>query len=37
MREQWLNLKSVKDMGEAVKTVAKFGEPRPLSDMKPTN
>jgi 2-methylcitrate dehydratase len=37
MREQWLNLKSVKDMGEAVKTAAKFGEARPLSDMKPTN
>jgi 2-methylcitrate dehydratase len=37
MRGQWLNLNSVKDMGEAVKTAAKFGEPRPLSDMKPTN
>jgi len=37
MSAQWMNLKDVKDMGEAVKTAAKFGAPRPLSDMKPTN
>ena len=35
MREQWLNLKNVRDMADAVKTVAKYGAPRPLSDMKP--
>jgi 2-methylcitrate dehydratase len=33
MREQWFNLKDVKDMGDAVKMVAKYGAPRPLSDM----
>jgi 2-methylcitrate dehydratase len=36
MREQWLNLKDVKDMGDAVKMVAKYGAPRPLSDRKAT-
>jgi 2-methylcitrate dehydratase PrpD len=36
MREQWFNLKDVKDMGDAVKMVAKYGAPRPLSDMKPS-
>ena len=35
MREQWFNLKDVKDMGDAVKTVAKYGAPRRLSDMTP--
>jgi 2-methylcitrate dehydratase PrpD len=33
--EQWMNLKSVKDIGEAIQTVAKFGQPRPLSDRTP--
>ena len=33
LSQQWMNLKDVKDMGEAVKTAAKFGAPRPLSDM----
>ena len=27
--EQWLNLKSVKDIGDAIQTVAKFGQARP--------
>ena len=36
MREQWLDLKDITDMSEAVKTTAKFGQPRPLSDMSPT-
>jgi 2-methylcitrate dehydratase len=33
--QQWMNLKSVKDIGEAIQTVAKFGQPRPLSDRSP--
>jgi 2-methylcitrate dehydratase len=37
LSQQWMNLKDVKDMGEAVKTAAKFGAPRPLSDMSATN
>lgn len=37
IREQWLNLKDVDDMAVAVKTVAKFGEARPLSDRTATN
>jgi 2-methylcitrate dehydratase len=35
IREQWLKLQNVASMVDAVKTVAKFGEPRPLSDRKP--
>lgn len=35
IREQWLNLKNVPNMVDAVRTVAKFGEPRPLSDKTP--
>jgi 2-methylcitrate dehydratase len=34
-REQWSNLRSVKDIGEAIQTVAKFGNPKPLSDTSP--
>jgi hypothetical protein len=37
IREQWLNLTGVNDMAIAVQTVAKFGQPRLLSDMKPAN
>jgi 2-methylcitrate dehydratase len=33
--EQWTNLKAVKDIGDAIQTVAKFGQPRPLSDRTP--
>ena len=28
----WMNLKDVNDIGDAIKIVAKFGKPRPLSD-----
>jgi 2-methylcitrate dehydratase len=31
-REQWMNLRAVKDIGEAIETIAKFGQPRSLSD-----
>src|ERR1700674_2276799 len=34
-REQWMNLRAVKDIGEAIGTIAKFGQPRPLSDKSP--
>ena len=34
-RAQWMNLRAVKDIGEAVGTIAKFGRPRPLSDRSP--
>jgi 2-methylcitrate dehydratase len=37
VREQWLNLKGEKDMATVVAGVAKFGQPRPLSDRTPTN
>jgi hypothetical protein len=33
--QQWTNLKAVKDIGDAIQTVAKFGQPRPLSDRSP--
>ena len=33
--KQWMNLKDVKDIGDAIATAAKFGEPRPLSDLTP--
>ncbi len=31
----WMNLKDVKDIGDAIQVVAKFGNPRPLSDKTP--
>ena len=31
----WMNLKDVKDIGDAIKMIAKFGKPRPLSDKTP--
>ena len=34
-RQQWTNLRAVKDIGEAMQTIAKFGQPRPLSDRSP--
>ncbi len=34
-RAQWMNLGAVKDIGQAMETVAKFGQPRPLSDRTP--
>jgi 2-methylcitrate dehydratase len=34
-REQWMNLQACKDIAEAVQTIAKFGQPKPLSDMTP--
>jgi 2-methylcitrate dehydratase len=34
-REQWMNLRTVKDIGQAIQTVAKFGQPKPLSDRSP--
>lgn len=33
--QQWMNLKDVKDIGDAIQTVAKFGKPRPLTDRSP--
>ena len=33
--QQWTNLKGVKDIGDAIQTVAQFGQPRPLSDKSP--
>jgi len=33
--QQWMNLKAVKDIGDAIQTVAKFGQPRPLTDRSP--
>ncbi len=34
-REQWMNLKDLKDFADAMQLVAKFGQPKPLSDMTP--
>jgi len=34
-RAQWMNLRSVKDIAEAMGTIAHFGRPRPLSDRTP--
>jgi 2-methylcitrate dehydratase len=34
-RAQWMNLRSVKDIAEAMETIARFGRPRPLSDRSP--
>jgi 2-methylcitrate dehydratase len=33
--KQWMNLKDVKDINEAIATVARLGNPRPLSDKTP--
>lgn len=33
--KEWMNLRSCKDMAEPIATIAKFGRPRPLSDMSP--
>jgi hypothetical protein len=33
--QQWMNLKTCKDIAEPMQTLAKFGEPKPLSDMSP--
>jgi 2-methylcitrate dehydratase len=34
-REQWMNLKDIRDIADAMQTIAKFGQPKPLSDMTP--
>lgn len=34
-REQWANLRAVKDIAEPMQTLAKFGQARPLSDRTP--
>jgi 2-methylcitrate dehydratase len=34
-KDAWMNLQNVKDIGDAMKIVAKFGNPRPLSDRSP--
>jgi 2-methylcitrate dehydratase len=34
-RERWMNLKDSKDIADAVQVIAKFGQPKPLSDMTP--
>jgi 2-methylcitrate dehydratase len=34
-RAQWMNLRSSKDIAEAMTTIAKFGQPKPLSDRSP--
>ena len=34
-RAQWMNLRSVKDIAEAMETIAHFGRPKPLSDRTP--
>lgn len=31
-REQWMNLRAVKDIAAAMQTIAKYGQPKPLSD-----
>lgn len=31
-REQWMNLRAVKDIADAMQTIAKYGKPKPLSD-----
>jgi len=33
--QQWMNLRSCKDIADVMQTIAKFGRPRPLSDMSP--
>jgi len=34
--KQWMNLKDVKDIGDAIATVAKFGRPKALTDKSPS-
>jgi 2-methylcitrate dehydratase len=34
--KMWMNLQDCKDTGDAMKVVAKFGNPRPLSDRSPS-
>ncbi len=34
-REQWMNLRACRDIAEAMQTIAKFGQPRPLADRTP--
>jgi 2-methylcitrate dehydratase len=34
-REQWANLRAIKDIAEPMQTLAKFGQTRPLSDRTP--
>ena len=34
-RQQWMNLRTCKDIAEPIEIIAKFGRPRPLSDMTP--
>jgi hypothetical protein len=31
-REQWMDLRACEDIGEAMQTIAKFSQPKPLSD-----
>jgi len=35
-RDQWSNLRNVKDIGDAIQTVAHFGNPKPLTDRSPS-
>jgi hypothetical protein len=32
---QWTNLRASKDIADAMQTIAKFGQPKPLSDRTP--
>jgi 2-methylcitrate dehydratase len=34
-RSQWMNLRGCGDIAEALQTIAKFGQPRPLADKSP--
>ena len=34
--KQWMNLKDVKDIADAIATVAKFGRPKALTDKSPS-
>ncbi|HYL38297.1 MAG TPA: MmgE/PrpD family protein [Bryobacteraceae bacterium] len=34
-REQWMNLRACRDIADAMQTIAKFGQPKPLSDRTP--
>ena len=34
-RAQWMNLRTSKDIGEPMQTIAKFGRPKPLADRSP--
>jgi len=33
--KEWMSLRSCKDIAEPIQTIAKFGRPKPLSDMSP--